>query len=266
MKISVIIPTYNRASFLEKTLQSILEQSVNVDEIIVIDDGSTDETEDILKSYPVNYFYQSNQGVSAARNLGLLKAKNSWIAFLDSDDIWHPKKIEQHINFHKANPLILSSYSDELWVRNNIEIKLKTHQQKEIPTFLNSLRLCKIGPSTFFCHKEIFETVGNFDENLVVSEDYDLWLRILQKYEIGYIDEKLTTKYAGHDQLSFSTKLSDVYRIEALKKHIHSAYKNEVIKELIYKTSLLLKGAIKHNNQEVIEKYQEELNYFLSQK
>lgn len=267
MKISVIIPTYNRASFLESCIKSVLEQTCCVDEIIVVDDDSNDNTFETVKQFDVKYIYQTNQGVSKARNTGILNAKNDWIAFLDSDDIWHKNKIAHHIEFHTNNPLSLASFTDERWIRNEKIINLKTHQIKEMPTFLNSLKRCKIGASTFFCHKQLFEFVGYFDESLIACEDYDLWLRILRKYPIHYIDEKLASKYAGHpNQLSFETKTIDKYRIYALKKHLESEYKVEVLQELIYKTELLLKGAIKHGNTEILEEFEKELNYFIALK
>lgn len=267
MKISVVIPTYNRANFLSSCLQSVLTQTRSVDEIIVVDDGSNDHTQDVLKEFDIHYVYQTNQGVAHARNVGIQKAKNEWIAFLDSDDLWHRTKIEEHIAFHTHNPHCQASYTDELWVRNGKTIALKTHQQKEQPSFTNSLRLCKIGTSTFFCHKKIFEEVGYFDETLKVCEDYDLWLRILKQFSIYFINQTLTTKQAGHEhQLSFSTKLIDTYRIKALKKHLESSYKREIVEELVYKITILLNGAKKHYNNEIIEEYEKELNYFLNLK
>lgn len=267
MKVSVIIPTYNRALLLQNAIKSVLNQTYKVDEIIVVDDGSTDNTQEVLKSFNVTYFYQENQGVSAARNRGIQHAKNKWLAFLDSDDIWHEKKIEHHITFHTQHQTLLASYTDETWVRNQKIISLKNHQQKVQPTFLNSMKLCKIGASTFFCHQSIFDAIGTFDESLKACEDYDLWLRILKHFPIYFINEKLTTKYAGHpNQLSFETKLIDLYRIKALKKHLNTVYKNEVLNELIYKTTLVLKGAKKHGNEALARELQKELNYFLGLK
>jgi glycosyltransferase involved in cell wall biosynthesis len=265
MKISVVIPTYNRANFLSSCLQSVLNQTVRVDEIIVVDDGSNDHTQDVLKEFNIKCLYQKNSGVSKARNVGICAAKNDWIAFLDSDDVWHPTKIEEHLAFHTQNPTVLASYTDEIWVRNGKIIPLKTHQQKEQPNFTNSLRVCKIGASTFFSHQNIFKKVGYFDETLHVCEDYDLWLRILKHFPIYFINQRLTTKQAGHDnQLSFTTKLIDTYRIEALKKHLESSYKKEVTEELIYKITILLNGAKKHKNREIIDTYEKELDYLLS--
>jgi glycosyltransferase involved in cell wall biosynthesis len=254
MKISAIIPTYNRSQFILDAIKSIQNQSFQVDEIIIIDDGSNDETKSLLQSLHVTYIFQANNGVSSARNRGIQEAKNEWIAFLDSDDTWEKDKIQAHINFHKNNPFFLASFTDEIWIKNDKEVKLKRHQKKEQPTFLNSLRNCKIGTSTFFAHKSIFETVGYFDESLVACEDYDLWLRILLSFPIGFIDKKLTKKHAkALNQLSFTTAFLDTYRIKALLKHKNTKYEKEVIEELEYKLHILQKGALKHNNTKLLQ-------------
>ena len=262
MKITVIIPTYNRDRFILRAIESVQNQTTKVNEIIIVDDGSDDNTKDILKDIDIKYIYQENEGVSSARNMGIKNSKNEWIAFLDSDDTWNETKIEKQIEFHMQNKNILLSHTNELWNRNNKIIKQKKHQQKPNGfCFLDNLSACKIGPSTVMIHKEIFNQVGIFDEQLTVCEDYDLWLRISQKFEIGYIDEKLITKYAGHEnQLSFTTFAIDQYRIQALEKHLESDYKNNVKEELVHKIDLILKGARKHNNKILIDKYEEKLN------
>ncbi|MCK5294944.1 MAG: glycosyltransferase family 2 protein [Arcobacteraceae bacterium] len=255
MKISVIIPSYNRAEFLPKTIESILNQTVKVNEIIVVDDGSTDNTQEVIKEYDIKYIYQENSGVSSARNAGIKSAVNDWITFLDSDDIWETTKIEKQIEFYKNNKTIKFSYTDELWKFNNKIIKQNKNQQKlQNSTFVDNISLCKIGTSTVFIHKYILDEVGLFDEKLIACEDYDLWLRILRKYKVGYIDEKLITKIAGHKgQLSFETKAQDYYRILALLKHKNSEYKDKVLEEIKKKKEILLKGANKHKNQFFID-------------
>ena len=261
MKISVVIPTFNRANFILKAIHSIKEQSIPVNEIIVVDDGSTDNTKEVLQDLDIVYIYQKNSGVSGARNTGIKCAKNNWIAFLDSDDTWHETKIEKQVEFHKSNLNILLSHTNELWKRGEKIINQKKHQQKPSGfCFLENLEACKIGPSTVMIHKDIFSEIGLFDEDLIVCEDYDLWLRISKEFEIGYLKEKLITKYAGHEnQLSFTTFAIDQYRIQALEKHLESDYKDDVQKELIKKIELILKGARKHNNEILIKKYEEKL-------
>lgn len=264
MKISVVIPTYNRSDFILRAIESVRNQTIKVDEIIVIDDGSNDKTKELIENLDLKYIYQKNSGVSNARNRGIKEAKNNWIAFLDSDDIWNNTKIENQIEFHKTNPHILISHTDELWVRNDKIINQKHHQKKPSGfCFLENIPACKIGPSTTILHKDILNDIGLFDENLKVCEDYDLWLRISLKYEIGYIDEKQIIKYAGHDnQLSFTTFAIDTYRVQALEKHLNSEFKEDVKLELLKKIEYILKGAKKHDNEKLIKEYskkQEEL-------
>ena len=246
MNISVIIPTYNRADFILKAIKSIQNQSVHVKQIIVVDDGSTDGTKELLKNQDITYIYQKNSGVSSARNQGIKKAKYEWIAFLDSDDIWHRDKIKEHISLHVKFPTLKASFTDETWIRDGKTINKKKHLKKEEPTFLNSLRTCKIGTSTFLVHKSILDEIGLFDENLKVCEDYDLWLRILKEHQIKLINKELITKQAGHDnQLSFTTPLIDSYRIKALNKHTKSLHKEKVLEEIRYKSDILEKGVKK---------------------
>ena len=257
MKITVIIPTYNRESFLSKAIESILNQTVKADEIIIIDDGSTDNTKELIHKYSVKYIYQNNSGVSSARNHGIQLSSNAWICFLDSDDIWEENKLEKQIAFHNKNPHILFSHTDELWIFNNKVIKQKKHQLKSQGfCFQKNIANTIIGASTVIINKKIFDDIGYFDEELSVCEDYDIWLRILIKYELGLIDEKLIQKKAGHEnQLSFATRLIDKYRIKALSKHIDSIYGKEIRETIISKCDILIKGAIKHNNKDIENYY-----------
>ncbi len=276
MKISVIIPTFNRADFIKRTIDSILGQSIKPNEIIIVDDGSTDDTKEICipthesgnepsqlvpiltseKQTGVNikYIYQDNKGVSSARNKGINEASNDWIAFCDSDDIWHKEKLKKQILFHKLHPDILISHTDEIWKFNDKIIKKKAYQMKPSGyCFEDNLSSCKIGASTLLLHKSILDKVGLFDENLTACEDYDLWLRILLYYKLGFIDEELITKTAGHQgQLSFDTPMMDTFRIQALSKHLDSKYKEKTAQVLHKKLNILLKGAKKHNNLNIL--------------
>jgi glycosyltransferase involved in cell wall biosynthesis len=260
MKISVIIPTHNREELLEKAIQSVINQTVKVAEVIIVDDGSTDNTKEMISRFENNciqYIYQENKGVSNARNHGIKVAANKWLCFLDSDDIWEENKIEKQIDFHEKNSHILFSHTDELWIFNDKIIKQKKHQFKPSGfCFEQNIANTLIGASTIMLHKKVLDYIGYFDEELIACEDYDLWLRILAKYELGLIDEKLIRKIAGHEnQLSFSTKLMDKYRIIALLKHNDSNYKDAICTEIIKKCNILIKGAIKHNNKPIEEHY-----------
>lgn len=250
MQISVVIPTYNRYEFLKRVLASVYAQSYKASEVIVVDDGSTDNTSEIKKDFPyIKYIYQNNNGVSSARNLGIQKASCEWIAFLDSDDEWHLQKLEEQVLFHKSNPDILMSYTDEKWIRDAKEINVpKKFQKYGGDIFERCLSHCIIAPSASIIHKKLFDKVGLFDEELEVCEDYDLWLRVALEHRIGLVDKKLIIKYAGHDdQLSFKHWGMDRFRVKSLEKMLTCVQNETVTKELIKKYKLLLKGAIKYD-------------------
>ncbi len=260
--ISVIIPTFNRYNLLQRALESVYTQSLLPMEVIVVDDGSTDQTKEIQKEFPnIIYIYQTNSGVSAARNKGITRAEGEWIAFLDDDDEWEKEKLSFQMEFHKQNPEYLVSYTDEKWIKNANEILIpkKYHKPKQ-NGFLDHISYCNIAPSSVLCHKSVFEMVGFFDENLDVCEDYDLWLRILREFAIGFVDKKLIRKYAGHqNQLGF-TPFLDKYRVKALEKHIACVYKVEVVKELLKKYDILIRGTKKQGEKFLFyQKKKEEL-------
>ncbi|MEA3314362.1 MAG: glycosyltransferase family A protein [Campylobacterota bacterium] len=261
MNITTIIPTYNRAGFLNKTINSVLNQTIQPNEIIVVDDGSCDNTKDILEEFisksQIIYIYQENKGVSSARNIGIKNAKYEWITFLDSDDIWELDKLEKQIDFHNKNKDIFFSYTGELWLFNNKIIKQKEHQEKRDGfCFEEHLENTLIGASTIMIKKSLFYEVGVFDESLEVCEDYDLWLRVLYKYQVGLIEEPLIKKIAGHKgQLSFITPMMDRYRIKVLLKYKDTKYSKIVKNIILNKCNILIKGAIKHNNKEIENYY-----------
>jgi len=265
MNISVVIPTYNRYDFLKSALASVYAQTYLPKEVIVIDDGSTDNTSQIQKDFPqIQYFHQENAGVSSARNLGIKKSSCEWIAFLDSDDTWHENKLQEQVFFHQENPNILMSYTDEKWIRDAQEVKVpKKFKKHGGHIFHECLSHCIIAPSASLLHRSLFGEVGFFDESLEVCEDYDLWLRIAQKYEIGLIDKKLITKYAGHeDQLSFKHWGMDRFRVKALEKIIDTDKKETVRKVLLQKYKLLLKGAIKYDKMSNIKEYEGKIELY----
>lgn len=265
MKISVVIPTYNRYQVLKRALTSVFKQTYLPAEVIVIDDGSTDNTSQVIQDFPqVKYFYQDNCGVSSARNLGIQKADYEWIAFLDSDDEWHLDKLEKQVAFHQDNPEILMSYTDELWLRDGVEVKIpKKFHKIGKDVFLENLEYCNIAPSSSLLHKKLFDVIGLFDESLEVCEDYDLWLRILTKYDIGLLNKKLINKYGGDaDQLSTKFWGMDRFRVISLEKLLDSDMdrKDIVLDVILKKYMTLLKGAEKYDRIEDIKKYSKRLN------
>jgi len=259
MNITVVIPTYNRYEFLKRAIKSVYAQTYTVGEVIVVDDGSIDETSQIQKDFPhIKYIYQDNSGVSSARNLGIKNATYEWIAFLDSDDTWHRDKLQLQVELHQSKPELKMSYTDESWVRDGKVVKIpKKFSKFGGDIFTKCLSHCIIAPSATLLHRSLILEIGNFDESLEVCEDYDLWLRIALKYEIGLIDKALISKYAGHEnQLSFKHWGMDRFRVRALEKLMESSKKDTVQETLVKKYKLLLKGAIKYDKISDIKEYE----------
>jgi len=221
--VSVIIPTYNRAWILNEAIESVLAQDFKDFELTIVDDGSTDNTRDLLAEYEhsIRIIKKDNKGVSSARNSGIRSSKGDLIAFLDSDDLWLPRKLSNQVNLFRSNPRILISQTEEIWIRNGKRVNPgKRHQKVSGMIFKNSLDLCLVSPSAVMMHRKIFNDIGLFDENLPACEDYDLWLRVSTRYPVHLIDTPLVIKRGGHDdQLSKMPGL-DKYRIYAIKKVI----------------------------------------------
>jgi glycosyltransferase involved in cell wall biosynthesis len=228
--ISVIIPSFNRCRMVSQAIDSVLNQSFKDFELIVVDDGSTDATRDILDVYRerIKVCYQPNRGVSSARNTGLRMAKGEWIAFLDSDDLWLPEKLSVQVNFFRNHPEALICQTEETWIRRDVRVNpKKKHKKPSGMIYEPSLGLCLVSPSAVMIKKELFHRVGLFDEDLPACEDYDLWLRIACRFPIHLIDQPLILKRGGHDdQLSRSPCL-DKYRIQSLQKMIQSDWLSE---------------------------------------
>ena len=274
MKISVVIPTYNRITLLPRAIDSVLSQNVSNIEVLVVDDGSSDDTEQhIINQYPeVTYIKQANLGVSAARNSAIKQAKGEWIALLDSDDEWLEGKLIAQLN--KLNQTGLKvCHTQETWIRNGVRVN-QMDKHKKIGGFIfkNCLPLCAMSPSSIMIHRDVFEDVGLFDESLPACEDYDLWLRITALYEVAYLEQACIRKYGGHeDQLSRQHWGMDRFRVIALDKLLRNAkYVQSLSKQntdaalemLLKKLKILLKGAIKHNNQHLINECRTKLQYW----
>lgn len=225
VQISVIIPTYNRAWCLKKAIDSVLSQKAAKFELIVVDDGSTDQTQPLLREYigRLINLKQSNRGVSAARNAGIRIAKGALVAFLDSDDQWLPGKLAVQNTFFDAHPKAVACQTEEIWIRNGVRVNPKRkHAKPSGNIFKRSLKLCLVSPSAVMLKKSVFDEVGLFDETLPACEDYDMWLRIGCRYPVRLLKTPLIAKYGGHDdQLSRQAGL-DRYRIQSLLQLIQS--------------------------------------------
>ena len=267
MNISVVIPSYNRKEFLKRSIDSAINQTKKPFEIIVVDDGSTDGTETMIKSdYDfVKFIKQKNKGVSAARNIGIKVSIGEWICFLDSDDEWKKDKLEKQINAMKSNPGYKFFHSNEIWIKNGIRInQKKKHKKYGGDIFDKCLDMCRISPSSVMIYKTVFDEVGNFNEDLVVCEDYELWLRICDKYRVFFIDEPLIIKYGGHQgQLSYSIESIENHRIKALEHlilgNLNRKNKRHAIQMLLSKLNIYLKGLVKRRKNDEIAVYEEKI-------
>lgn len=271
-KISVVIPTLNRINTLQRALDSVINQTYKPAEIIVVDNGSSDGTLKFLREqYPkITILTENKIGVSSARNKGIKKSINQWIALLDSDDAWHPRKLEiQTSMLDSALKEYNLIHTDEVWFRNNKHInQMKKHKKQGGYIFERCLSLCCISPSSVLFKKNILDKVGLFDESLPVCEDYDMWLKICSSEEVLFAQDKLTYKYGGHkDQLSKSYWGMDRFRIKSIEnilKNFDLTYKQkkQAKKELIKKLKIIINGAFKRNNLSIVNEFSTKLEYW----
>jgi len=258
--VSVVIPTYQRAERVQRALASVAAQSCPAGEILVVDDGSTDGTAEVVaQAFPqVTLLSQDNQGVSAARNRGIRAARGEWIAFLDSDDEWAPGKLERQLGALSGSGCLVC-HTDEIWIRQGRRVNAGDRHAKQAGwIYRHCLPLCALSPSSVILHRSVFETVGLFDEELPVCEDYDLWLRVAASYRVLLVDEPLVTKYGGHsDQLSRSLWGMDRFRVRALGRawrelDLEADDRIATLETLLAKLEVVLGGARKRASRELI--------------
>ncbi|WP_339136973.1 MAG: glycosyltransferase family A protein [Candidatus Electrothrix sp. GW3-4] len=268
--ISVIIPTCNRAGFLEQAIASVVDQTLACGEILVVDDGSTDATSEVVRQIsegskvpPIRYLYQENKGASAARNKGVVEARYDLLSFLDSDDRWAPQKLEMQLQAMERQPQYLISHTREIWYRRGVRVnQKKKHAPPHGEIFKRALRMCVVGMSTVMARRELFTRYGLFDEEMLCCEDYDLWLRVSRKAEFLLVDEALTLKDGGRpDQLSVLHRLGmDTWRIRSLCHLLENApltseQYTQALAELERKCRIYGKGCIKHGRVEEGRRY-----------
>lgn len=265
--VSVIIPTYNRATFVKEAIQSVLDQDYfhhnQKYEVWVIDDGSSDNTCDVVTAFGdrVHYHYQEHKGISAARNVGLELIQGEYVAYLDSDDLWKENKISQQMAFMKTHPEAVVCCTEEIWIRHGVFVNPgKRHQKYSGWVFDKFLPLCLLSLSSALFRKKLFAEIGNFDEDLPACEDYDLGIRMAARYPVYFLPQPLIVKRGGHsDQLSKKYWGMDRFRVKALEKALISGLTAEqdrlVKQELLKKSHILINGFKKRGNHEEAEKY-----------
>ena len=265
-KVSVIIPTFNRGYCLAESVNSVLRQSFTDFELIVVDDGSTDNTPDVVRQFPEVQLIRlrENKGVSFARNQGLTEARGEWVAFLDSDDLWEKEKLATQMKWIEHNPERYAVYTDEIWIRNGVRVNpMNKHRKYSGDIFRHCLPLCIVSPSSVLLHAELLNEVGRFDESMPVCEDYDLWLRIAKQHLFHFVEEKLIVKRGGHeDQLSRKYWGMDRWRVHALEKLLQENGMNEeqrgwVLEMLIEKCEVLINGYSKRGKAQDEKRYRD---------
>jgi len=259
--VSVVVPAYNRASLTDRAVKSVLNQSYNNFELIVVNDGSDENYTDVKKLVEsAGHTYLSlkeNRGVAVARNAGGALARGEWLSFLDADDYWHEDKLLRQIQFHRKNPEYRISQCQEKWIRNGSVVNRKISQlTPNGDIFYDSVKRCCISASAVIIQTDLFHSTGGFDETLRVCEDYDLWLRLTKKFEVPLLADELVIKCrenSGH--LSQQVPAQDRFRVYALIKLLVteplSAEKySAVLSEIARKGLILQNGFQKRNGSE----------------
>ncbi len=286
--VSVVIPTYNRSSTVAEAVGSVLAQTFENFELIVVDDGSEDDTGTRLAAMGI---YTKGSGdpppnagprrlrlpighigmPGAVRNRGAAAARGTYLAFLDSDDLWSPSKLERQMGLMtalardpRAENRIRMSHTRERWLRDgNVVSQAGQKHRREGDLFRDSLKKCVIGPSTVVLERALFEEYGGFREDLEIAEDYELWVRITSKERIAYLDEELTIKRGGRsDQLSGKYGQIEIFRLRALRGLLDSGFfggsddrKREATEEFARKCRIYAAGCRKRGKTAEADEY-----------
>lgn len=229
--VSVVVTCYNYGQYLDLSLQSILSQTYQDFEVVVIDDGSTDSTPNIMEHYATDdriiYVRQENRGQPKAKNRGILESRGDFIAFLDADDIWLPTKLEKQTALF-TDPSVGVVYSRRTWMNEDGE-ELSGNER----TLRSGNILDHIFIDNFVCfsssvvRRSMLEQVGYFDESLPMGIDYDLWIRLAARCDFAYVDEPLVKYRTGHANLSKNT----LKRYECAQKIMRKALSDPLIRE-----------------------------------
>ena len=255
--VSAIIPTRDRADMVMRAVASALAQTGVCLEVVVVDDGSGDDTAARLAglddprlrvlSHPVP------RGVSAARNAGMAAARGDYLALLDSDDEWLPAKTVRQLAFMRERGLAISQ-TQEIWMRGGRRVNAgSVHRKPDGFFFEAALRMCLVSPSTVMFTRAFLEDVGGFDETLPACEDYDLWLRTLLRHPVGLLDEYLAVRHGGRpDQLSATFVGQDLFRIRSMvgllgRPALSDWHRACIIKEMQRKAEYYAKGCLKRD-------------------
>ena len=263
---SVIIPTFDRLPMLQEAVQSVRQQTEDRWELLVVDDGSTDGTDRWLRTQPDirPLGHSAPRGPSAARNLGAAHARGEYLAFLDSDDLFLPHKLELQAAALAHDPGAPLCHGNELWRRNGKELRQKKkHEKRGGRIFSHCLPMCRISPSASVIQRRCFEELGGFDEDIEIAEDYELWLRLTCRHRVSFVPRPVIIKRGGHpDQLSEKYGQIEKFRIEALRRVIARApldadQRAEARETLRTKCEIYALGCLKRGRPEEAARYRQ---------
>jgi glycosyltransferase involved in cell wall biosynthesis len=291
--VSVVIPTYNRYELLREAVGSVLCQTFRDFELIIVDDGSTDQTNSIVTDgldadatavftsaaiaglsvaetasvqppSAFQFIQISHTGMpGAVRNIGVEAARGRYVAFLDSDDLWMRQKLQKQIELMSSQPSTMISHTREAWLRNGkVVSQASQHHTREGRIFADSLAKCIIGPSTVMMDRALYQSTGGFRDDIEIGEDYEYWLRITPRHEVAYLDVPLTVKRAGHaDQLTVKYGHIEFFRINALRGLVDGGYfegadLHLARTELSRKCHIYAMGSAKRGKDEEAEEYE----------
>jgi len=275
IQISVVVPCHNMGIYLSQALDSILSQSYKPSEIIVIDDASSDCTKDIVKRYSDCVLYVKNalrKGVSFSRNLGVKLSSSPWIAFLDADDFWHPKKLEKQVDLIATDDNVLFVHTGSRYFFDDLNQYGPILDRSSVQgnnTLWALYHGVSLNSSTVLLAKDIFCDMGGFNEDLIYSEDYDLWLRLASRVDFNYVNEvlayyrihatqttmNLRAKYFGHLSVFVKNKTLFLDKLEIDEREFWLAYAyrcaslayDAFLKKNFFLTLILLSMAAKYN-------------------
>lgn len=279
-QVSVILPTHDRLPLLPRAIQSVIAQTREDWELLIVDDGSKDGThawlQDLQKNWkhlqPLKIITTPNQGVSAARNRGAQSAHGEWLAFLDSDDEWLPQKTELQLALTLQAPLI---HGNEIWWREDEGPPRQVRQQAKHAksggqVFRRCVDMCCIAPSATMIRADLFEELKGFRQDFAVCEDYELWLRVSAHHSVAFVDTPILNRYGGRaDQLSSKFHSMDRWRVKALAPFLESslaiADRIYVAQSMFRRCEILLKGQSKRGEEcQEIRAWQDQARRFLT--
>jgi glycosyltransferase involved in cell wall biosynthesis len=221
-EVSVVIPSYNSAKYLRDAVDSVLKQTFRDFEVVVVDDGSTDDTEAVVRCYGerVQYIRQRNSGVAAARNRGIQESRGRYVAFLDADDTWHQDKLQAQVTALLRNRRHLACYTAFTVVNSELTPLCITRNKRQGKTLEDLLLRGNVVGSicTLLCERSLFDTAGSFDPSLSQCADWDMWVRMAALTEFLYLDSSLATYRQHSTNMSRDASLLERDSLRVLAK------------------------------------------------